>query len=135
MEADVMKTLARRFREDFVNARDAAIAEEILSDAFVYHGPAMAPRLSREETIAGIVASFEAMPDICEGILEQYVDGDRVISRFATSGTFGEHSLDTWGIDIMRIADDRIAEMWVQFDTLTFASFNEIVQRAITDTK
>lgn len=124
MQPDEMKALARRFREEFINRRDASVADDILSEEFVYHGPAMAPRLSKHEAKVGILASLEAMP-VHDQILEQFVDGDRVVSRFATGGTVGEQTIDSWGIDIIRIADGQIAEMWVQFDTLTFAALSE----------
>jgi predicted ester cyclase len=100
-----------------------------LAPDFVYYGPAMLPEVRGREAFKQTIAGFRvAFPDLREQVLEQFIDGDRVISRFRGSGTFmgemmgaagtGKAYGGGFGIDICRIEGGQVVEMWAMFDTL-----------------
>ena len=116
MTAEAHKALARRVREEFISTGDMAVADAVLAEDFVYHGPAMLPEIRGRAAFKEAIAGFrEAMPELRERVAEQYVDGDRVCSRFTTA-LEGD-----WGLDIIRIADGKVVEMWAMFDSLRLA--------------
>lgn len=116
MTAEAKKALARRVREEFISTGDASVADAVLAEDFVYHGPAMLPEIRGRAAFKDAIAGFrEAMPELHETVEEQYVDGDRVFSRFATA------LAGDWGLDMIRIQDGRVAEMWAMFDSLRLA--------------
>jgi steroid delta-isomerase-like uncharacterized protein len=129
MSAEQYKTIARRVREEFVSTGNMDLADELLAPDFVYYGPAMLPEVRGREAFKQTIAAFrQGFPDLTERIDEQFVDGDRVISRFTTTGTFtgelmgaagtGKAFRTTNGMDICRIADDKVIEVWAMFDAL-----------------
>jgi steroid delta-isomerase-like uncharacterized protein len=134
MSAEQNKALVRRVREEFISHGRMEVADEVLAPDFVYHGPAMLPEVRGREAFKQTIAAFrQAFPDLTERVVEQFADADRVISRFATRGTFAGdlmgmaptgNSYAADGVDICRIADGRVAEMWAMFDTL--AMFQQI---------
>ena len=129
MSAEENKTIARRVREEFISTGDMDLADELLAEDFVYYGPGMLPEVRGREPFKQTIAAFRAaFPDLTERIDEQFTDGDRVISRFTTRGTFtgelmgipptGKAFTTTNGMDICRIADGRVVEVWAMFDAL-----------------
>jgi len=75
----------------------------------------------------GVERIRTAFPDWHEQVLDVFGSGDRVASRYVSTGT---HRGAFWGIEptghrieiqemsIFRIADRRIAEQWCMFDDL-----------------
>ena len=129
MSAQQHKTIARRIREEFISTGNTAVADEVLAPDFVYYGPAMLPEVRGRDAFKQVIAGFRhAFPDLREQVLEQFVDGDRVISRFTSSGTFTGDMMGTPGtgqaygggfaIDICRLENGQVTEMWAMFDTL-----------------
>lgn len=128
MTAEKNKTLVRRVREEYISTGNPALADELLAPDFVYHGPAPMPELRGRETFKQTIAAFrQAFPDMTERVVEQIADGDRVIARFNVRCTLagevmglpptGEvFAID--GIDICRVVDGRVTEMWAMFDAL-----------------
>jgi len=123
------KAVARRLREEFISTGDMDLADKLLTPDFVYYGPGMLPEVRGREAFKQTIAAFRAaFPDLTERINEQFADGDRIISRFTTCGTFtgelmgigptGKAFTTTNGIDICRIDDGRVAEAWAMFDAL-----------------
>ncbi len=124
------KAVARRVREGFVSTGDMALADTLLAPDFVYHGPALLPEVRGREAFKQTIAAFrQAFPDLTERVVEQYADGDRVISRFSSRGTFdgelmglpptGKAYASDNSVDICRVVDGRVVEMWAMFDTHT----------------
>lgn len=129
MSAEQYKTIARRVREEFVSTGNMELADELLAVDFVYYGPAMLPEVRGREAFKQTIAAFrQGFPDLTERVDEQFVDGDRVISRFTTRGTFtgelmgapgtGKAFQTSNGMDILRIADGKVVEAWAMFDAL-----------------
>jgi steroid delta-isomerase-like uncharacterized protein len=123
----VNKELSRRFTELF-STGDEALADEILSPDLVFHGTAGDGELRGIDAMKRLVAGYrQAFPDAHSTVEDQIAEGDKVVTRWRARGshrgqvgpiaaTNREFAMD--GITIERIADGRIAEVWVVRDEL-----------------
>jgi predicted ester cyclase len=93
---------------------------------FQYHGLAEEP--VAYETYTDVVSSFhEAFPDMKKTVEDCICEGDRVLVRYSAAMTHegelmgidpsGEH-VEATGMVLYRIEEDRIAEGWINYDTL-----------------
>jgi steroid delta-isomerase-like uncharacterized protein len=104
---------------DVLMAPDAITHEMEIFSSSAARGP---------ETVRQFVEIFRwAFPDLKMTILDQLADGDRVTTRWRMEGTQSRRlmgiapshrPMSVEGIRIDRIADDRIAETWTQWDTI-----------------
>lgn len=118
--------LVRRAIEEVYNQGNLAVVDEIVTrDVVIHssseeiHGPA-----GVKQYVAMLRAAF---PDFHMTIEDQIADGDRVVTRWSAHGTHsgefqgipptGKHGTMT-GIDIDRIANDKVVECWVNSDDL-----------------
>ena len=111
----------RRFIAEYQTAGKQAVAEELLAPDFVDHTPFPGFGQSRDDVIQLFAALRGAFPDLRAEIVSQFSQGDRVGTHKVFSGT---HQGPLMGIpptgkqvsfavmDIVRIADGRIAEHW-----------------------
>ena len=131
MSTDEHKTVARRLREGFISTGDMAIADELLAPDFRYHGPpSLSPEPLDREAFKQLIAAYrQAFPDLRETVEEQLVDGDRVVQRIISQGTFRSEMMGMRptgksymvpSIEIIRVVDGRISETQVMFDSLGF---------------
>jgi steroid delta-isomerase-like uncharacterized protein len=121
------KELSRRFT-DLFSTGDLASAEEFLSSDVIVHGTSADGETRGLERMLEFVAAYRsAFPDARSSVEDQIAEGDKVVTRWRARGThrgdFGEipatgREIDVTGITIERIADDRIAEVWVVRDWL-----------------
>jgi predicted SnoaL-like aldol condensation-catalyzing enzyme len=80
------KALARRFREELIGADNVVLAEELLADDFVYHGPEVVGELHGREAFTQLRAGFRAgLPDMSEAVDLQVAEGDLVAQRIPTA--------------------------------------------------
>lgn len=119
------KALAHRWNLIFEG--DFAIAEDIIADDCVYHDgpPDLLPGPEGVKEWAIMFRSGFIDLRITE---EEFIaEGDKVVGRFVAQGTHqGEfmgvratgNSVTISGINIMRIADGKIVEHWVNYDAL-----------------
>ena len=118
------KTLARRWFEDHFSRGDLDAAEEILSAEFLDHLPREEER-GIEELKDYVSVYRTAFPDI-EGTVEEIVaEADKVVVCWKSHGTHqgefmgvaptGRHVTFT-GMRLFRIAENKIAESWVNID-------------------
>ena len=119
------KALAHRWNQIFEG--DFAIAEDIIADDCVYHDgpPDLLPGPEGVKEWAIMFRSGFIDLRITE---EEFIaEGDKVVGRFVAQGTHqGEfmgvratgNSIKISGINIMRIADGKIVEHWVNYDAL-----------------
>ncbi len=121
------KEIARRYPEAVATGRDLDLIEELETADFVEHGPfgeeTRGPAADREQ-MAGFL---EAFPDLEAEVEEVIGEGDLVAMRVTLRGT---HDGPFMGIDptgrgfevqnmvFTRLEDGKIAERWVQPDTL-----------------
>jgi steroid delta-isomerase-like uncharacterized protein len=122
------KALVRRFYEDVINKGDMRLAEDVLAADYVEHPslPGAGAGVAGFKQFVAMVST--AFPDLHVTVEDLIAEGDRVAARVTVSGTHrgvflgtiqptGKHV--TWtGIDLIRIADGRIAERWNQRDLL-----------------
>ncbi len=125
MSTEENKAIMRRF---FAIADRKAFdeADAVLANGFLAHMPG-APPLNAQGFIQFVTAFSVGFPDYVHTIEEVLVDGDRAVTRVSWQGTHtgtfqgvpptGKHAT-MGGINIARVADGKIAEMWSQFDVL-----------------
>ena len=118
------KALAQRFHEDIFVAGDLAVADEILAPDFVWHSEVGPGPEGVKQFATSVRAAF---PDLRLTAEQVVAEGDRVAILWTLSGThqaefFGVpgtgRAVSISGIDVYRIADGRIAELWTVGDDL-----------------
>ena len=123
-----VKSVIRRLREDAISAGDFALFDRPVAPDVVYHGPSLLPEVRGREPFKQAIAGFrEVLPDLRETVEAQWADGEWVTTRFRTEGTHrgpfmgGEptgNRLEGWGLDVSRVVDGQLVEMWAMFDAL-----------------
>jgi len=131
MTRDQMKSLIDRLHLIW-NTGDLAAVPDVYSADFVVHWPGSsgAP-VSRGH--AGIEKAIRetrsAFPDWHERIVDMIIDGDRVVTRYVSTGTHeGDYRdiaatgrrVEIDEVSIFRIEDGKVAEQWCMVDELTF---------------
>jgi steroid delta-isomerase-like uncharacterized protein len=121
------KELSRRFTELF-STGDESLADEVLAPDIVFHGTTGDGELRGIDEMKAFVAQYRrAFPDATSTVEDQLADGDKVVTRWRARGTHrGElgpvpasrREFEMDGVTIERIADGRIAEVWVARDEL-----------------
>lgn len=128
MQIERNKALAQRYVELW-NTNKPALADEILSPAFVDH--THLDRLPGPESVKEEVTTFRAaFPDAQVRVEQMIGEGDIVAFRFELhgthQGTFGPfpptgREVVLTGMDFLRIADGKIVELWSSQNTLSWA--------------
>jgi steroid delta-isomerase-like uncharacterized protein len=124
---DDLKSLMRRFVEEFQSEGEEAVADELLADTFRNHTtpPGMSP--DKQGVKAYFAAFRSAVPDLRAQVHDMLVDGDKVVTRKTFHGTHtGEfmglpatgNAISVDVIDIVRVRDGRFVEHWNVLDTL-----------------
>ena len=121
------EALVSRFFEEFCNGRRAEVADEIIAEDYVAHGPQSPPA----EGPDGVRARVGVYQDAVDGhwdVQELMSTGDdRVVARWIGRGTHrGElmgleptgKPIEVEAISVFRIADGKIAEEWTVWDAL-----------------
>ena len=128
MSTEQNKTVVRAFVEA-INRQDWRSLDELIAPDFVRHSSASGPppirsRDQLRDFLAGEAITF---PDGCETIHFMLAEGDMVAVhsdfRGTQRGPMGPYpasgrTLSAAFISIYRIADGRIAEVWVEWDCL-----------------
>ena len=126
-ESQANKELSRRFTELF-GTPGAAGAEDILSRDIVFHGTAGDGEIrGLDQMKAFLVGYHSAFPGAHSTVEDQVAEGDKVVTRWrargAHRGDLGPipatgRAFEMDGVTIERIADGKIAEVWVARDEL-----------------
>ena len=121
------KEISRRFTELF-STGDETLAAEVLSPDVVFHGTAGDGELRGIEEMKRFVAAYRrAFPNALSTVEDQVAEGDKVVTRWRARGTHQgqlgpiaatDRAFEMNGVTIERIADGRIAEVWVARDEL-----------------
>jgi steroid delta-isomerase-like uncharacterized protein len=122
------KELVRRYTEEVFNEQNYDVIDEVLAEDLIDHNPALPMEItSPAEFKEAVKTIHSAFPDFEAPIEDIIAEGDRVVTRTREMGTHegtfagvpptGE-SVEVQGINIYRIEDGRIAEMWIQVDTM-----------------
>jgi predicted ester cyclase len=103
------------------------IIEEVCAPELVAHIPGGALPISREGFRQFVSLFYLAFPDLCHTVEDQVAEEDKVVSRLKVQGTHQGPFQDLaptgkqvkfTDIMITRIEDEKIMELWAQFDVL-----------------
>jgi steroid delta-isomerase-like uncharacterized protein len=120
------EALVRRFFEEFCNGRRGEVADQVIADDYVSHGP-QAPPAQGPDGVRDRVGLYQDAVDGHWDVQEMFSVGDRVVARWIGTGT---HRGELMGIDptgkpicveaisVFRIANAKIAEEWTVWDAL-----------------
>ena len=127
MSTEENKALVRRFYEEVFNRKNLASIDEFVDSQIVEHDLPPGLPVGSEGTRLFIGMYLAAFPDLHLAVEDIMAEGNEVTARFTIRGThrgelMGIHptskQVTVTGIQVMRIADGRIAENWVSFDAL-----------------
>lgn len=120
------ETLVRRFFEEFCNQRRGEVADELIAEEYVAHGP-QAPPAEGPDGVRERVGLYQEAVDGHWHVEEIRSAGDRVIARWTGTGTHRGELMGTQptglpitvdAISVFRIANGKIAEEWTVWDAL-----------------
>jgi steroid delta-isomerase-like uncharacterized protein len=128
MSTETNKAIVRRWVEEGWNKGNLALVDELYAPNVVQHDPSSPAPVTNSEALKMYVTGYRtAFPDLLFTIDDLIAEGDKVVWRFTSRGTqkgplmnippSGKTGTVT-GIAIFRIADAKIAEVWVNVDTL-----------------
>jgi steroid delta-isomerase-like uncharacterized protein len=121
------KRLARRVPEEIATGRNIDLVEEVYAEDCVEHGPfgeSTEGIRANEEQLRSFIDAF---PDFEATVEDIVAEGDTVAMRVTLRGTHEgefmgieptENSFEVQNTVFTRIEDGKIAERWVQPDTL-----------------
>lgn len=127
MSAERNKLLVAGFIEQVLNNKDIDAAGDYMAEHMVEQVPfpGQGPGLAGlKDVLRGLFAAF---PDMHWTIEEQIAEGDKVLTRFAWTGTHAApfmaipasgREVSTWGMVIDRIENDRICDTRILMDAL-----------------
>ena len=127
MSAEENKALVRRYVEEVVNQRNLDLLDEIFAPDFVEYGADTDQVSGVEDAKQFFDMLRSGFPDFQGTIEDLFAEGDKVVLRFTFRGTHqGEFmgiaptgkQVTMPGIDIFRIADGKLVELWGQEDVL-----------------
>src|SRR5437773_8908751 len=89
MNAEQKKATLRRYYDEIWCKGNVKIIDELFADGYENCDPATpGTSVKGRDGMRALVASYrEAFPDLRLDIVEQFADGDKVISRWVASGT------------------------------------------------
>jgi steroid delta-isomerase-like uncharacterized protein len=128
MSPEEHKALVRRYIERVVNAVDRAAAEELVATDLVFTSPyTPEPARGRESFLDMLNVVHTAIPDFNLAEHDMLAEGDEVATRWTVYGThLGQlgpfaptgKPLAISGLSIYRIANGKVAEGWVEDNTM-----------------
>ena len=128
MYVEENKALVRRYAEEILNQKNLDLFDEIFAPDFVQYGAEPNQVSGVEDLKQFFVMMRSGFPDFQVTIEDLFAaEGNKVVLRFTFRGTHqGEfmgiasngNQVTMAGIDILRIADGKIVELWNQEDVL-----------------
>lgn len=125
--SEANKALVRRVMEEGWNKRNMTLMDELFDPGYVYHGVVEGEIIGVEAMKQFLTSLYAALPDSQHMIQEQVAEGDKVVTRFKSTGTpqvefmgiapSGKH-ITVDEVSISRIAGGRIVEDWNTWDVL-----------------
>ena len=121
-DLEANKALARRFHDEIFEQGNLAAADEIVAPDFVWYSPPdqTDPTIGPEPVKEAATGFREFIPDVVLTDDDVIAEGDRVMIRWTATGTAqtetGPVPVSFTGVDIFRIEDGRLAELWQLID-------------------
>jgi len=128
MSTEQNKALVRRFYDEVTNGRNVDVLDELLAPNFKgvkVEGSDYGQ--NREEFKHMITMVLDAFPDHHQTIDDWIAENDKVVTRWTVQGTHqGEYGgiaptgkrVKITGIDIFRVVDSKIVQIWAEVDML-----------------
>jgi predicted SnoaL-like aldol condensation-catalyzing enzyme len=122
-DLEANKALALRWHNELFEEGNLDVADEILALDFVWYNPPTEVFLSGPEAVKQQSTDFRGFfPDYVLTNDDVIAEGDRVVIRWTMQGTVqaeaGPLDVTYTGIDIFRIEDGKIVELWQNTDDL-----------------
>lgn len=122
-DLETNEALARRFHDDIFEQGNLDVADEILTTDFVWRSPPQEVFATGPEEVKQVAADLRAFfTDFVLTDDDVIAEGDRVVIRWTLQGTAQMESGPVpaiyTGIDIFRIEDGKLAELWQNTDDL-----------------
>ncbi|GAC1533543.1 MAG: ester cyclase [Herpetosiphon sp.] len=128
MSTEFNKALVRRWIEEGWNTGDLTIIDTVYAPDIVQHDPASPVAVTSSEGLRMYVSGFlSAFPDLHFSIDDLLAEDDKVLWRFTARGTHTGPLMDippsgkratVTGMALFRLAHGKVAEVWVNIDTL-----------------
>jgi predicted SnoaL-like aldol condensation-catalyzing enzyme len=120
-DLEANKALARRFHDEIFEQGKLDVADAILTSDFVWHAPPQtvlaAGPPAIKQTAADVRAYFSGLALSADDVI---AEGDRVVIRWTLTGSVqtphGAVPVVYTGIDIFRVQDGKLAELWQNAD-------------------
>jgi len=121
------KTLARRWTEEIWNQGNMATIDEIVAADYAQHIPLISDVHGIDALKQYVATQRKAFPDGRYTVLDLIEEGDRVAERWTFRGTQRQEFLgiaatnsavETTGTSTLRLANGKVAEQWVHWDSL-----------------
>jgi steroid delta-isomerase-like uncharacterized protein len=121
------KDVVRHLLEEVINRGNEELADELIANDFVDNNPLPGLPPTKEGFKQSFVIFRSACPDLKYAINDMIAEGDKVAVRWTAKGTHrGEllgmpptgKGVAVTGIDIFRIANDQIVELWLSWDQM-----------------
>jgi predicted ester cyclase len=114
------KVIARRYFEEVLNKGSVPAIDAIIASDVVFRNP---PAVVKGiDGFRKLVAALRtAFPDLHFTLEDELAEGNKVATRWVMRGTQGARKLDVSGMDIFRIENGKIREIWVNMDSLAQA--------------
>jgi steroid delta-isomerase-like uncharacterized protein len=129
MSADENKALVRRWFAE-IDKHNLDVIDEMLAADYVDHSPGLPDQPSGREGVRQVcLAMIEAFPDAVHLIEDQTAEGDKVMTRTTTRGTFVREVLgfrptgkvvEVGGTAVHRVVDGKLVEHWALLDMVGF---------------
>ena len=126
--SDANKRVVRRLIEELWNQSNPSVAEELFTPNYTHHDPSTSDfGRGPESEVKRMNLYRGAFPDLRITIENIISESDTVMARWSCHGTHkGELSgipptgktIDLIGISVVRLSGGKVAEGWVQWDTL-----------------
>ncbi len=126
-DPNLNRAVVQRFIQDAVNRQDPSAAADTCWIGYQWHGGSLGETRGLAAYQQVLAALFRAFPDLQMEVLDCLAEGDRVMVRFAMSGTHkGEFQgvqptarrVTSGGTSTYRLEKGRIVEEWWQGDIL-----------------
>lgn len=127
MTLEENKTLARRWFEEGFTQGNLDVADELFAADYVNHNALPGQGTGPEGTKHNVTMLRSGFPDLQVTVEDQIAEGDKVVTRWAMSGTHqgalmgvaptGKRVTVT-GIIVFRVSGGKAVEGWLNWDTL-----------------
>ena len=127
MAAEQGKDLVLRLVEEVWHKGKLDVADELLSNDYVFHHPAGIDLNGAEEYKKLVAEVRSAFPDINFTLDDFILEGDKIVYRWTLNGTHQTEfrgipptnkEVSVGGITIERVSGGKLVEAWERYDTL-----------------